>query len=87
MATSQHYRFPRTSSVPRLLASLETVLRQPEAVYEEFQRLQEFCRDHVTGDTHTATQPANRGKNRYTTEKINLFLINLLFVFKVTVNV
>ena len=87
MATSQHYRFPRTSSVPRLLASLETVLRCPEAVYEEFERLQEFCRDHVTGDTHTATQPANRGKNRYTTEKINLFLINLLFVFKVTVNV
>ena len=60
---------PPPCPVPRLLASLETVLRCPEAVYEEFERLQEFCRDHVTGDTHTATQPANRGKNRSTTDK------------------
>ena len=65
MATSQHYRFPRTASVPKLLASLEAALLRPEAVFEEFERLQEFCRDHVTGDTDTATQAANRGKNRY----------------------
>ena len=65
MSQIEHFEFPKTSSKEKLLESLDTFLTSPEVAWAEFERLQVFSRDHITGDTDTATLGDNRGKNRY----------------------
>ena len=64
MSHVEHFEFPRTSSKAKLLQSLDTFLSSPEEAWAEFERLSVFSRDHITGDTDTANQGDNRGKNR-----------------------
>ena len=63
MSQIEHFEFPKTSSKEKLLESLDTFLTSPEVAWAEFERLQVFSRDHITGDTDTLGD--NRGKNRY----------------------
>ena len=65
MSQIEHFEFPKTSSKEKLVESLDTFLTSPEVAWAEFERLQVFSRDHITGDTDTATLGDNRGKNRY----------------------
>ena len=65
MSQVEHFEFPKTSSKEKLLESLDTFLSSPEEAWAEFERLQAFSRDHISGDTDTATLGDNRGKNRY----------------------
>lgn len=65
MSQVEHFEFPKTSSKEKLLESLDTFLSSPEEAWAEFERLQVFSRDHISGDTDTATLGDNRGKNRY----------------------
>ena len=65
MSKFEHFEFPKTSSKEKLLESVDTFLSSPEEAWAEFERLQAFSRDHITGDTNTATLSDNRGKNRF----------------------
>ena len=63
MSQIKHFEFPKTSSKEKLLESLDTFLSSPEEAWAEFERLQVFSRDNISGDTDTATLGDNRGKN------------------------
>ena len=61
----QHFEFPKSSSHKKLLQSLDSILATREAILDEYEALQQFSRENITGDTDTAVSDENRSKNRY----------------------
>ena len=61
----QHFEFPKSLSHKKLLQSLETILASKNAILDEYEQLQQFCKENITGDTDTAVSDENRSKNRY----------------------
>ena len=78
MSQIKHFEFPKTSSKEKLLESLDTFLSSPEEAWAEFERLQVFSRDNISGDTDTATLGDNRGKNRYEKETQLLQIVKIV---------
>ena len=61
----QHYEFPKSLSHKKLLHSLDSILASKDKILDEYDQLQQYCKDNITGDTDTAVSDENRSKNRY----------------------
>ena len=55
-----HYEFPRSRK--EILSSLNLVLEDKETIYQEYDRLQNYAQEQVTGDTDNAVNEDNKGK-------------------------
>jgi len=58
-----HHKFPRSRT--ELLRQLQDWTADREELFREYERLQEFTAENVSGDTATAVDEKNRQKNRY----------------------
>ena len=61
----QHFEFPKSLSHKKLLQSLDSVLASKDTMLDEYEELQKFSKENITGDTDTAVSDENRSKNRY----------------------
>lgn len=60
---TSHHKFPRSRA--ELLKQLQDWTADREELFREYQRLQEFTAENVSGDTARAVDEKNRQKNRY----------------------
>jgi hypothetical protein len=58
-----HYEFPRPRK--EIISSLNLVLEDKETIYQEYDRLQNYTQESVSGDTDNAVNEENKGKNRW----------------------